>query len=170
MAQLRNMVSGRAVQALRYSILPPPPMTDLEFYSALVKDYAQTAARLPTLLQNKVRKGVPPPLRGVVWQSMASAATAPARDGDASLADTYDRLLGEPSPYEGPITKDFGRFFPGVDMFREPDGHGQQMLARVLKCFSLYDQHIGYCTGLAFIVGPLLMHMPDKQAFCILVR
>ncbi|KAL7628943.1 hypothetical protein AAE478_000460 [Parahypoxylon ruwenzoriense] len=163
MAQMRHMVNGPTPMALRYSVLPPPPMTDLEFYMALVKDYQQTAARLPTLLSKKIRKGVPPPLRGVVWQSMAGAR-------DSSLLEQFDRLSGEVSPYEGIIGKDLGRSFPGVDMFRDPDGDGQRMLGRVLKCFSLYDQKIGYCQGLAFLVGPLLMHMPDNQAFCILVR
>ncbi|KAI1394062.1 rab-GTPase-TBC domain-containing protein [Hypoxylon trugodes] len=163
MAQMRDMVNGPTPMALRYSVLPPPPMTDLEFYMALVKDYQQTAARLPTLLSRKIRKGVPPPLRGVVWQSMAAA-----RDSD--LLEQFDRLSGESSPYEGIIGKDLGRSFPGVDMFRDPEGDGQRMLGRVLKCFSLYDQKIGYCQGLAFLVGPLLMHMPDSQAFCVLVR
>jgi hypothetical protein len=138
-------------------------MTELEFYLALVKDPKQTAARLPTLLSNKVRKGVPPPLRGVVWQSMAGAR-------DSALEEVYERLTGESSPYEGVISKDLGRSFPGVDMFRDPEGDGQRMLGRVLKCFSLYDTKIGYCQGLAFLVGPLLMHMQDKQAFCVLVR
>ncbi|KAK2007771.1 TBC domain-containing protein [Colletotrichum eremochloae] len=163
MAQLRHMVHGPTPPALRYSMLPPPPMTDLEFYAALVKDYQQTAARLPTLLSNKIRKGIPPPLRGVVWQSMSGAR-------DASLEEQYDRFSGESSPYEPIIGKDLGRSFPGVDMFRDPEGDGQRMLGRVLKCFSLYDTKIGYCQGLAFLVGPLLMHMPDKQAFCVLVR
>jgi hypothetical protein len=163
MAQLRKMVSGPPPPALRYSTLPPPAMTELEFYLALVKDPKQTAARLPTLLSNKVRKGVPPPLRGVVWQSMAGAR-------DSALEEVYERLTGESSPYEGVISKDLGRSFPGVDMFRDPEGDGQRMLGRVLKCFSLYDTKIGYCQGLAFLVGPLLMHMQDKQAFCVLVR
>ncbi|KAH0497101.1 hypothetical protein TgHK011_004434 [Trichoderma gracile] len=163
MAKLRKMVRGPTPAALRYSMLPPPPMTDLEFYAALVKDYQQTAARLPTLLSNKIRKGIPPPLRGVVWQSMSGAR-------DASLEEQYERLNGESSPYEGLIGKDLGRSFPGVEMFRDPDGDGQRMLGRVLKTFSLYDTKIGYCQGLAFLVGPLLMHMPDKQAFCVLVR
>ncbi|KAL2121466.1 hypothetical protein VTJ04DRAFT_5493 [Mycothermus thermophilus] len=163
MAQLRKMISGPTPPALRYSTLPPTPMTELDFYLALVKDPKQTAARLPTLLSNKVRKGIPPPLRGVVWQSMAGAR-------DSALEELYDRLSGETSPYEGMISKDLGRSFPGVDMFRDPDGEGQKMLARVLKCFSLYDKKIGYCQGLAFLVGPLLMHMQDKQAFCVLVK
>ena len=160
---LKRLVHGPTPPALRYSLMPPPPMTDLEFYAALVQDYNRTAQCLPTLLSKKIRSGVPPPLRGVVWQSMSGAR-------DSLLEDQFDRLCGESSPYEGIIGKDLGRSFPGVEMFREPDGDGQRMLGRVLRCFSLYDHKIGYCQGLGFLVGPLLMHMGDKQAFCVLVR
>ena len=138
-------------------------MTELEFWAALVSDYVQTAQRLPTLTSNKIRGGIPPPLRGVVWPSIAGAK-------DQFLLEEFQRLSAETSPYEGLIGKDVGRSFPNVEMFREAGGEGQQMLARVLKCFSLYDEKIGYCQGLGFVVGPLLMHMNDAEAFCILVR
>ncbi|GES61191.1 GTPase activating protein [Aspergillus terreus] len=162
--QIKRLINDDPRSSLRYSQLPaPPPMTELEFWAALVQDYPQTAQRLPTLTSNKIRGGVPPPLRGVVWPSIAGAR-------DASLLTEYQRLCTETSPYEGLIGKDIGRSFPNVEMFRDPHGEGQQMLARVLKCFSLYDTQIGYCQGLGFVVGPLLMHMTDAEAFCVLVR
>jgi len=52
-------------------------------------------------------------------------------------------------------------------MFKSPNENGQQMLARVLKCFSLYDSKIGCCQGLGFVVGPLLI---DTETVFILVR
>ncbi|RJE26698.1 gtpase activating protein [Aspergillus sclerotialis] len=161
--QIKRLINEPSRPSLRYSQIAPPPMTELEFWAALVADYHQTAQRLPTLTTNKIRGGVPPPLRGVVWPSLAGAR-------DPSLLTEYERLCGETSPYEGLIGKDIGRSFPNVEMFREPHGEGQQMLARVLKCFSLYDTKIGYCQGLGFLVGPLLMHMTDAEAFCVLVR
>ena len=161
---LKKLVNEPTKPSLRYSLIPdPPPMTELEFWAALVNDYPQTVQRLPTLTSNKIRSGVPPPLRGVVWMSIAGSR-------DPLLEHEYDRLCGESSPYENLIGKDIGRSFPGVEMFRDPSGDGQQMLGRVLKCFSLYDEKIGYCQGLGFVVGPLLMHMGDKEAFCVLVR
>ncbi|KFZ02841.1 hypothetical protein V501_09455, partial [Pseudogymnoascus sp. VKM F-4519 (FW-2642)] len=163
MQQLKQMVNAPSPPALRYSLLPAPAMTDLEFYAAVVQDYKRTAQRLPTLLSKKIRAGIPPPLRGVVWQSMSGAR-------DLALEEEYERLCGGSSPYEGIIGKDLGRSFPGVEMFRDPNGEGQRMLGKVLRCFSLYDPKIGYCQGLGFLVGPLLMHMGDTQAFCILVR
>ncbi|KAL1859912.1 hypothetical protein Plec18170_001858 [Paecilomyces lecythidis] len=160
--QIKKLVNDPR-SSVRFSELPTPQMTELEFWAALVQDYPQTAQRLPTLTSNKIRSGVPPPLRGVVWPSIAGAR-------DMQLQEEFQRLSGETSPYEGLIGKDIGRSFPNVDMFRDPDGEGQQMLARVLKCFSLYDTKIGYCQGLGFVVGPLLMHMTDAEAFCVLVR
>ncbi|KAJ5593849.1 uncharacterized protein N7459_000057 [Penicillium hispanicum] len=161
--QIKRLINDPARAELRYSQLPPPPMTELEFWAALVADYPQTAQRLPTLTSNKIQSGVPPPLRGVVWPSLAGAR-------DPTLLDEFQRLSGESSPYDGLIGKDIGRSFPNVEMFRDPNGEGQQMLARVLRCFSLYDAKIGYCQGLGFVVGPLLMHMSDAEAFCVLVR
>ncbi|KAK8187991.1 rab-GTPase-TBC domain-containing protein [Phyllosticta capitalensis] len=163
-SQIKKMVENQNAQQVRYSLLPsPPPMTELDFWAALVRDYHGTAQRLPTLTTNKIRSGIPAPLRGVTWVSMAGAR-------DRQLEEQYERLCKESSPYENMIGKDIGRSFPGVEMFRDAEGEGQKMLARVLKCFSLYDEKIGYCQGLGFLVGPLLMQMGDKEAFCVLVR
>jgi hypothetical protein len=161
--QLKRLVQDDASH-VRFSQLPsPPPMTELEFWAALVRDYPQTVQRLPTLCLNKIRGGIPAPLRGVVWQSASGSR-------EKLIEDQYDTLCDMPSPYAHIISKDLGRSFPGVEMFKDPEGEGQKMLGRVLKCFSLYDHKIGYCQGLGLLVGPLLMHMGDKEAFCVLVR
>ncbi|KAH5054982.1 hypothetical protein HBI56_232010 [Parastagonospora nodorum] len=162
--QLKRLVQEDEASQVRFSQLPsPPPMTELEFWAALVRDYPQTVQRLPTLSLNKIRGGIPAPLRGVVWQSASGSR-------EKLIEDQYDTLCGESSPHENIINKDLGRSFPGVEMFKDPEGEGQKMLGRVLKCFSLYDHKVGYCQGLGFLVGPLLMQMGDKEAFCVLVR
>ena len=89
---------------------------------------------------------------------------------EKTLEEAFETLQHESSPYEGIINKDVGRSFPGVELFRDAEGEGQKMLGRVLKCFSLHDKDIGYCQGLGFLVGPLLMNMGEKEAFCVLVR
>ena len=139
--QLKKLMDNPDPATLRYSMLPsPPPLTDLDFYAALVNDYHRTASKLPFLLSKKIRSGVPPPLRGVVWMSMSGAR-------DSNLEATYDRLQGESSPYEQMIGKDLGRTFPGVDIFSIEDGQGQRMMGRVLRAFSIHDSEIGYCQG-----------------------
>ncbi|KAK9241159.1 rab-GTPase-TBC domain-containing protein [Lipomyces kononenkoae] len=150
--------------ALRISMVPAAPqLTDLEFWAAVVADYPRTAAKLPNLLSKKIKGGVPPPLRGLVWQSMAGAS-------DPTLESLFNAFIAEPSPYDKVIGRDLHRTFPEVEMFRERGGRGQIMLGQVLRTFSLYDMQVGYCQGLAFLVGPLLMHMDERSAFCVLVR
>ncbi|KAF2675039.1 hypothetical protein BT63DRAFT_27113 [Microthyrium microscopicum] len=161
---LQKLVQEQGARSVRFSLLPTAaPMTELDFWAALVRDYPQTAQRLPTITSNKIRSGIPPPLRGVTWVSMSGAR-------ERAIEEQYDKLYYEPSPYENMIGKDVGRSFPQHEMFRDPNGDGQRMLGSVLKCYSLYDDKIGYCQGLGFLVGPLLMNMGDKEAFCILVR
>ncbi|KAK3510591.1 hypothetical protein QTP70_011795 [Hemibagrus guttatus] len=41
---------------------------------------------------------------------------------------------------------------------------------RGMKAYSLVDREVGYCQGSAFIVGLLLMQMPEEEAFCVFVR
>ncbi|KAF2874346.1 rab-GTPase-TBC domain-containing protein [Massariosphaeria phaeospora] len=158
-SELKRLVEEQDASQVRYSQLPsPPPMTQIEFWTALARDYPQTVQRLPTLTLNKIRGGIPDPIRGVVWQSASGARVK-------LIEDQYDTLCGESSPYENIINKDLGRSFPGVEMFKDPEGEGQKMLGRVLKCFSLYDHKIGYCQGLGFLVGPLLMKMGEKEDY-----
>ena len=162
--QLKKMVQEQGARSVRFSLVPTvAPMTELEFWAALVREYAQTAQRLPLITSSKIRGGIPPPLRGVVWVSMAGAR-------NTAIEEQFDILSQKSTPHENTIAKDLGRSFPGVEMFQDPNGDGQRMLGTVLRCFSLYDDKIGYCQGLGFLVGPLLMNMGDKQAFCVLVR
>lgn len=45
------------------------------------------------------------------------------------------------------------------------------MLFNLLKAYSIYDSEVGYCQGLSFVVGPLLMqNVSEVDAFSILVR
>ncbi|XP_033288713.2 ecotropic viral integration site 5 protein homolog isoform X7 [Orcinus orca] len=39
-----------------------------------------------------------------------------------------------------------------------------------VKAYSLVDREVGYCQGSAFIVGLLLMQMPEEEAFCVFVK
>ncbi|KAG2199829.1 hypothetical protein INT47_009442 [Mucor saturninus] len=136
---------------------------DWEFWTALTEDFSSVALKLPHLVSAKLRAGIPPKVRGVIWQAMSQSASL-------NLETVYGQLVAEHSPYERIIQRDLARTFPGIDMFKQEGGHGQQALERVLKAYSLYDSLVGYCQGLAFLVGPLLLNMPEQQAFCVFVR
>ncbi|CAG8448815.1 9798_t:CDS:2 [Diversispora eburnea] len=136
---------------------------DLDFWTALIQDYTSVATKLPHLLAAKLQEGLPQELRGLLWQSMCQASST-------YLETMYSQLLSESSPYDKIIQRDLARTFPTIEMFKEENGNGQTMLWNVLKAYSLYDPLVGYCQGLGFLVGPLLMNMGEAQAFCVFVR
>ncbi|KAI8360751.1 rab-GTPase-TBC domain-containing protein [Choanephora cucurbitarum] len=136
---------------------------DWEFWTALTDDFSAVALKLPHLVSAKLRAGIPSKVRGVIWQAMSQSASL-------NLETVYGQLVAESSPYERIIQRDLARTFPGIEMFKKEGGSGQQSLERVLKAYSLYDSLVGYCQGLAFLVGPLLLNMPEQQAFCVFVR
>ncbi|TNM87753.1 hypothetical protein fugu_005974, partial [Takifugu bimaculatus] len=42
--------------------------------------------------------------------------------------------------------------------------------ASLTEAYSVYDDEIGYCPGQSFLAAVLLLHMPEEQAFCVLVK
>ncbi|KAJ7218038.1 rab-GTPase-TBC domain-containing protein [Mycena pura] len=126
-------------------------------------DYQQFASDNPGALARAIAKGIPGTLRGMMWQLMAAAK-------DPELESTYLKLLKESSPHEKSITRDLGRTFPHHDFFTDGQGIGQENLFNVLKAYSIYDEAVGYCQGLPFVVAILLLNMPDEEAFSLLVR
>lgn len=52
-----------------------------------------------------------------------------------------------------------GRTFPTHTYFSSPLGPGQLALFNLLKAYSLLDPEVGYCQGLSFVAGVLLLHV-----------
>ena len=81
----------------------------------------------------------------------------------------YLEFLETDSACEKMILRDIARTYPEHDMFKKKDGAGQESLFNVMKAYSVYDREVGYCQGTAFIVGLLLMMMPEEETFSVLV-
>ncbi|KAG0300138.1 GTPase-activating protein [Dissophora globulifera] len=135
---------------------------DWDYWGALMHDYNGVVKKNPKQLTQMIQKGVPPALRGLIWQLLAKSK-------DAQLESTYAELLKSTSSHEKQINRDMSRTFPNHEYF-QAEGLGQESLFNVMKAYSLYDTEVGYCQGLSFVVGPLLLNMPDEEAFCVLVR
>ena len=61
-----------------------------------------------------------------------------------------------------------GRTFPTHSYFSTQLGAGQLSLYNLLKAYSLLDPEVGYCQGLSFVAGVLLLHMGEEEAFNML--
>ncbi|OXH55915.1 hypothetical protein J003_01952, partial [Cryptococcus neoformans] len=142
---------------------PEEEEVDWAFWGTVVQGYEQVALARPKELSKAIQQGVPPVIRGAVWQLMSSSKSL-------DLEEAYKALLKLSSPHEKAIMKDLNRTFPNHKYFKEGGGVGQEGLFMVVKAYSLYDQEVGYTQGLAFIVAALLLNMPDEEAFCVLVR
>lgn len=114
-------------------------------------DYNGVVKKSPKQLTVMIQKGVPPAIRGLIWQLLAQSK-------DAQLEATYADLLKETSSHEKQIQRDMSRTFPNHEYF-QAEGLGQESLFNVVKAYSLYDAEVGYCQGLSFVVGPLLLNV-----------
>ncbi|KAF5929392.1 hypothetical protein HPG69_013688, partial [Diceros bicornis minor] len=117
----------------------------------------------PPRRQELIRKGIPHHFRAIVWQLLCSATDMPVKN-------QYSELLKMSSPCEKLIRRDIARTYPEHEFFKGQDSLGQEVLFNVMKAYSLVDREVGYCQGSAFIVGLLLMQMPEEEAFCVFVR
>ncbi|XP_050520900.1 rab GTPase-activating protein 1-like isoform X2 [Daktulosphaira vitifoliae] len=111
-----------------------------------------------------VKEGIPEALRGEVWLRLAKG------DLDPKLMDTYRILLTKECDCGGIIQRDIHRTFPAHDFFKEAGGIGQDNLFHLTKAYAVYDTEVGYCQGLTFLAATLLLHMPEEQAFCVLLK
>ena len=79
----------------------------------------------------------------------------------------YRSLVTRSSKDEKLIIRDLARTYPTHPYFKDADGEGQTSLFNVLKAYSIHDSEIGYCQGIAFIVGPLLLNVSlSFSQFC----
>lgn len=62
------------------------------------------------------------------------------------------------------IDKDIHRTFPSLRRFAGPAG--QDSLRRVLQAYAAYDPEVGYCQGMNFVAGLLLMYVEEEEAAC----
>ncbi|GAB1599956.1 TBC1 domain family member 1-like isoform X3 [Argonauta hians] len=118
-----------------------------------------------------IKQGVPKSRRGTIWQLLVEQAQlqSPMVSTGSGLDDaSYDDLMRRLTTHQHAILIDLGRTFPKHPYFSTQLGPGQLALFNLLKAYSLIDQEVGYCQGLSFIAGMLLIHMDEESAFHIL--
>ncbi|XP_078402262.1 TBC1 domain family member 1 isoform X3 [Cetorhinus maximus] len=115
-------------------------------------------------------QGVPRQHRGEIWKLLAEQHQLryqlPVKQQPKDTP--YEELLKQLTSHQHAILIDLGRTFPTHPYFTTPLGAGQLSLYNLLKAYSLLDQEVGYCQGLSFVAGILLLHMSEEDAFHML--
>ncbi|NP_001365754.1 ecotropic viral integration site 5 protein isoform 3 [Mus musculus] len=132
-------------------------------WGRIVNEWDDVRKKKEKQVKELVRKGIPHHFRAIVWQLLCNAQSM-------TIKDQYSELLKMTSPCEKLIRRDIARTYPEHNFFKEKDSLGQEVLFNVMKAYSLVDREVGYCQGSAFIVGLLLMQMPEEEAFCVFVK
>ncbi|XP_020354960.1 EVI5-like protein isoform X2 [Oncorhynchus nerka] len=158
----RNSVSSLVSSSSASSNLSHLEEDSWILWGRIVNEWEDFRKKNEKQLKDLVRKGIPHHFRAIVWQLLCNAQNMP-------IKDQYSELLKMTSPCEKLIRRDIARTYPEHDFFKE-DSLGQEVLFNVMKAYSLVDREVGYCQGSAFIVGLLLMQMPEEEAFCVFVK
>nr|XP_009933823.1 PREDICTED: TBC1 domain family member 1 isoform X4 [Opisthocomus hoazin] len=121
-------------------------------------------------IHSAVGQGVPRHHRGEIWKFLAEQYHLKHQfSSKQQPKDTpYKELLKQLTSQQHAILIDLGRTFPTHPYFSAQLGAGQLSLYNILKAYSLLDQEVGYCQGLSFVAGVLLLHMSEEDAFKML--
>ncbi|XP_069781061.1 TBC1 domain family member 1-like isoform X5 [Narcine bancroftii] len=115
-------------------------------------------------------QGVPRHHRGEIWKLLAEQHQLryqlPVKQQPKNTP--YEELLKQLTSQQHAILIDLGRTFPTHPYFTTQLGAGQLSLYNLLKAYSLLDPEVGYCQGLSFVAGILLLHMSEEDAFQML--
>lgn len=119
-------------------------------------------------VKSRCRKGIPQSMRAKAWMHLTGAFVAKSKK-----PNYYADCLENPNKvdigrYVEDIKKDLHRQFPSHEIFMKKEG--RQMLFNVLRAYAVHNREVGYCQAQGPIAALLLMHMPEEDAFWMLIR
>ncbi|KAM3159547.1 GTPase-activating protein GYP5 [Lachancea thermotolerans] len=129
---------------------------DWPFWTRLVNNYAEVAKKDSVKLEQEITGGIPPQIRGIIWQLMANTKSK-------GVEEIYGALEACESPHEKAIQRDILR------TNYIPDDKTDSLF-NVLKAYSIYDDAVGYTQGMGFITTALILNVESEaEAFGLLI-
>ncbi|EKX72063.1 TBC domain containing protein [Theileria equi strain WA] len=128
------------------------------------------------LIKKMILDGIPEYGRAEVWKSLAKTRAYrgkhfvnPPNFAENLPKEIYRHLLSFGNPEtDKEILKDIERTFPNCQVFKKSQ-HVRKSLFNILHAYSLFNPDIGYCQGMSFIAGILLLYMNEEDAFFTMI-
>lgn len=148
---------------LEYDDIVPCDQQLTEMWDNYISQASCTHHTDNRLFLQAIKGGVPRIKRGEVWMMLAEQFNKNHPPLDTADFPNYNvpyhELLKNLTEHQHAIFMDIGRTFPNHEYYKAPFGLGQLSLFNILKAYSILDPELGYCQGLAFICGVLLLHV-----------
>lgn len=114
--------------------------------------------------RSRVRRGIPQEFRWEVWKAMTRLSE------HSDLLEAYARLKSIESKWNPLISVDIPRTFPEKP---DCDAEWQESLRRILNAYANHNTEVGYCQGMNFVAGLLLLVAENEAEtfgmFCCLM-
>ncbi|KAJ2996674.1 GTPase-activating protein, partial [Globomyces sp. JEL0801] len=115
---------------------------DWDFWGIVINDYENIIRVQPRQFQKHLHKGLPPPIRGMMWQLMSNSK-------NEQLEEEYLALILRSSRHEKIIQRDLARTFPKHEYFKEmPEEQAFCVLVRLMFDFNFRDLYTPKMIGL----------------------
>nr|CAB3266830.1 TBC1 domain family member 1 [Phallusia mammillata] len=151
-------------------IEPACPEMDKVWAELLATEGRKNCRMDLTVLHAAVKRGVSKNMRGEVWSLLheqwkmrCTCSNRAPFTHTPTVTAQYGDLLKNLTPHQHAILIDLGRTFPTHPYFNQQLRSGQLDLFNLLKAYSLVDPDVGYCQGLSFVAGIILMHMSSTE-------
>uniref|UniRef100_T2MBZ9 Growth hormone-regulated TBC protein 1 n=1 Tax=Hydra vulgaris TaxID=6087 RepID=T2MBZ9_HYDVU len=158
---------------------------DYDSYETFMNKYlrilAKRLSKWEKLMKNKesvkrtrkvkryIRKGIPSNFRTEVWMYASFA-----QFNKEKFPNKYSEILAHPNLDKvviDSIELDIKRTYPDNIYFKELDDSLLKPLSNVLTAYASYNRNVGYCQGLNYIAGMLLLVTKDESnTFWLLVQ
>nr|XP_046195747.1 TBC1 domain family member 1-like [Oncorhynchus gorbuscha] len=157
-------------QRLDYEEITPCLKDVTLVWESMLGTQARSKVKFNTdTVHSAVEQGVPRQYRGEVWKFLSEQfVLRQPVPVNRPVNRPYKELLKQLTSQQHAILIDLGRTFPTHPYFQAQLGSGQLSLYNLLKAYSLLDPEVGYCQGLSFVAGVLLLHMGEEEAFNML--
>ncbi|XP_065220017.1 TBC1 domain family member 2A-like isoform X2 [Planococcus citri] len=112
-------------------------------------------------LKRYVRKGIPSTYRSKVWAKISGVEDVDVKSRNELFNKSLNTILD--SEVVQAIRLDLPRTFPDNIYFIPSEGF-QEQLYRILFAFAADNKEVGYCQGLNYVAGLLLLNTKDEEA------